>query len=280
MRQRGTLGKIRYQVLIALVCICFTGLAVQPVFAEDSSTISSAMFNFGDALAKMHPELAKMTNLEKAKLAFSEYCRCLDETKQGINVNYWDRMLETGNKIQPDRWTCGDHRDKLKILFAAVGVTKSIDIISDDIDGSHGLNSQHTTIAVVDDNGEVYTFDPWMMAKTNMEEDQGRYTGYPYRWASGSRFNGMPIDDYSRWMSAPLGENYKQFSTDTDNPRKYFTTVREAVNAIPVNVPVTTQQTTAIGRTCSGCDIRTAYEVMGEDMSHCDACPNDERKKK
>jgi hypothetical protein len=46
-----------------------------------------------------------------------------------------------------------------------------------------------------------------MMAKTNREKDQERFTGYPYRWASGSIFNGMPIDDYSLWMTAPLGEN-------------------------------------------------------------------------
>jgi hypothetical protein len=277
MRQRGMFGKNRCQILIALVCIGFIGLAVQPVFALTDTEI---MWNFGAKLNELHPELAKLTNLQRARFVFSEYCKRLDDAKQGVNVDYWDRLLETGNMLQSNRWTCGDHHDNLKSLFAGAGVTDTLEIISDDGDGSHGLNSQHTTIAVVDNSGEVYTFDPWMMAKTNMEPDQARYTGYPYRWANGSRFNGMPIDDYSRWMTAPFGENYKRFSTDTDNPRKYFKTVREAVNAIPDKVPVTTQQTTAIGRTCSGCDMRTAYEVMGEDMSHCDTCPNDERKKK
>src|SRR5665647_2577807 len=110
MRQRGTCGKIRCQVFIALVCIGFIGLVVQPVFALTDSEI---LWGFGVKLNELHPELAKMTNLGRARFVFSEYCRCLDETKQGVNVNYWDRLLETGNMLQSDRWTCGDHYNKL-----------------------------------------------------------------------------------------------------------------------------------------------------------------------
>jgi hypothetical protein len=201
------------------------------------------------------------TRLVQARYMYTQWCEVLKDKGGMINCDALSRIY-----IRDGQFTCSWHAERLQAIFEGWGIDgkEMFYTIADSDSYLPTPNSDHGALTLRDNDGRSYVFDPWKMAT-----DQ--FYGWPptklYSGAANSPYNGMPVD---KWGDLMTKEGYVRFSGDLAE-----TWQPTAVKAVDnhFNPPVT------IPAGCEGCEIRNGWEILGYDMSHCDNCPNDERKK-
>ena len=153
-----------------------------------------------NALGRFAPK----PGLESAKWVFGLYCGLLQ--RAGIENNV-DLAGRAGNG---DTWACGDHSLKLTQMFNAFGMrTESVLACCNYFEG---VNYNHGAIAFIDSSGEMYFFDPWMLA----------YNSNSFANSGDSEWNGMQAQDWEDYLKA---NGYKIFSSDSGN--SWYDSIKE-----------------------------------------------------
>jgi hypothetical protein len=115
-----------------------------------------------------------------AQWIFQFYCGLLQSAKIKNNQNLMDRAMD----FNRGTWTCGDHALKLGELFEAFGFKYIVDIsVGDEAHGACGI---------IDSSGDLYLFDPWMLASEN-----GNFSNSA---ANECKWNGMKENDWEGEM--------------------------------------------------------------------------------
>jgi hypothetical protein len=274
MRQQGTSGKIRYHVLIALMCLCCIGFAIQPVLAAFPSEAAQEKFlkEYGaEIMAKAPKNIKEGTRLEQARYGYTKWCEELSSLSAGVNTNAFTRLIYDDNQL-----TCSHHALVLQVIFQGMGIDKN-EMILLEADSDSWIptpNSNHGALTVRDNDGKAYVFDPWQMA-TDQYYDWSRITRL-YSGSASSPYNGMPV---AQWGDKMTKAGYVRFSGDLEASWQK-TAARATERGFNPSGPPPPEAPPEIKTDpCAGCEIRTGYEIIGFDMSYCDNCPNDERKK-
>jgi hypothetical protein len=247
-RTDGT-GCTRPWITVIVVSLALAGLLIFPVSAvSDESLMNRAPTpkvthgviyyqEFARNLLTTHPELKTMSDMEKAKFAFSAYSRELRRLNEiYVNKNNVDRLSQGGEH------TCSWHTDNLQKIMRIFGVKEVHSIVADKktwkpFDENSpsfseaeswnflDVNSNHQAVLVIID-GKQYVFDVWKMAVDN----HGVYKDLD---ANFDRYNGMPIED---WNTVMRVENYIRFTADSEtvDPKAdiWYPSCSEAVNRI------------------------------------------------
>ena len=190
---------IGYYLAVGMVFICLALVAIQPVCAYDLQN-TAVMRDWGKQLTADHPEVKTMSDLEKAKFAFSEYSSVLFNKNVPLNSNL-------AGRVHGGDYTCGWHTNNLEAVFRTLGI-KEVHSITADKNSYNILdvNRNHQAVMVIID-GKPYVFDIWKMAVDNNGE-------YKDAAAPLDPYNGMPLDE---WNANMKDESYVRFTADTEN---------------------------------------------------------------
>lgn len=246
-RTDGT-GCTRLWIAVIFVSLVLAGLLIAPVSGVWDATSKdlgpvpkgtpAVMYyqDFARNLLNTHPELKTMSDMDKAKYAFSAYSRELRRVNGiYVNGNLADRSIFGGEH------TCSWHTDNLQKIMRVLGVKEVHSIVADKktwkpldenspdfLDAASwnflDVNSNHQAVLVIVD-GKQYAFDIWKMAVDN----HGVYKDLD---ANSDRFNGMPIED---WNAIMLSLDYIRFAADAetvDTADIWYPTSSEAVKHI------------------------------------------------
>ncbi len=214
MTSRSFLHINRQYLAVVLVSLLVAGLLIAPALAyrdefrtkateKPYKTAEMLYKEFAQDLLNNHPEIKTMSNLEKAKYAFSAYSKDLWKNGKWVNKNIPGRWVFGGD------YTCGWHTQNLQAIMRVIGV-KDVRSISGDknlfeVFGLHpDVNRNHGAPVVIAD-GKVYVFDIWKMAV----ENNGEYKGDPDL----DSYNGMPIENWGKIMKQ---EGYVRFTGDSE----------------------------------------------------------------
>ncbi len=153
--------------------------------------------NLGEALRNSIPNFDSMSELEKGKIAYTEYLRLLEGQNAGVS-NYqvdrlWDLLSRSTNR---ETLTCSAHTANLISIFKGMGIQSigkieaRYDSILPDIPAALiDPNNPHGAVILQDNDGQFYVFDAWAHAT---DRDSWSPFDNLYGEGSTSSYNGMP----------------------------------------------------------------------------------------
>jgi hypothetical protein len=202
----------RRYIRVIVVSLILIGLLIVPLSGAyrdefrtkvpqtPSKTSEQLYKEFAQQLLSDHPEIKTMSNLDKAKYAFSAYSKDLWDKNKVVNANIPGRLRYGGD------YTCGWHTENLQAIMRVLGVTDVHSITADKNKWKYSpdVNRNHIAPVVIVD-GIAYVFDIWKMAV----ENDGEYRGF----ADLDLNNGMLLED---WAASMKSDGYVQFTGDSE----------------------------------------------------------------
>jgi len=193
---------------------------------------------FGKQLLADNPELQKLSNLERAQVAFDAYMEFLTAQKAGITGTLGDSIGHTieGTRNDPKKvLNCEQHATNFMAIFEALAVNEEgkidgfpISLLTMTKAGPLGynpldVNAGHTAILIRDDDGKIYVFDPWMHAMDirelhpEIQADVFRTGGLRVygEWET-SQYRGIPIEVYENLVWSKYWYNVDPFDQFMD----------------------------------------------------------------